>query len=83
MKGASTYRAVQAVIPGKLELTELPLLDPPRATYKSGCHSNSSTVEKISPIRRPRVPGHEAVYATVGHPVDAKRWASAFRSRTN
>ena len=26
----STYRAVQAVSPGKLELTEKPLLDPPR-----------------------------------------------------
>jgi len=27
MKGASTYRAVQAVSPGKLELTELPFTD--------------------------------------------------------
>ena len=29
MKNASTYRAVQAVTKGKLELTDKPLLDPP------------------------------------------------------
>lgn len=63
----STYRAVQAVSPGKLELTEKPLLDPPaghvriRVEACGVCHSDSATVEGILPIQWPRVPGHEAV----------------------
>src|SRR3984893_14923094 len=67
MEGASTYRAVQAVSPGKLELTEKPLLDPPaghvriRVEACGVCHSDSATVEGILPIQWPRVPGHEAV----------------------
>src|ERR1700674_2715120 len=67
MEGASTYRAVQAVSPGKLELTEKPLLDPPaghvriRVEACGVCHSDSATVEGILPIEWPRVPGHEAV----------------------
>src|ERR1700731_3822616 len=67
MEGASTYRAVQAVSPGKLELTEKPLLDPPaghvriRVEACGVCHSDSATVEGALPIQWPRVPGHEAV----------------------
>ncbi len=67
MQGAATYRAVQAVSPGKLELTEKPLLDPPaghvriRVEACGVCHSDSATVEGILPIEWPRVPGHEAV----------------------
>ena len=63
----STYRAVQAVSPGKLELTEKPVLDPSaghvriRVEACGVCHSDSATVEGILPIEWPRVPGHEAV----------------------
>jgi alcohol dehydrogenase, propanol-preferring len=63
----STYRAVQAVSPGKLELANLPVVDPPaghvrvRVEACGVCHSDSATVEGILPIRWPRVPGHEAV----------------------
>src|SRR5271168_3110054 len=63
----STYRAVQAVSPGKLELTNKPLLDPPaghiriRVEACGVCHSDSATVEGVLPIEWPRVPGHEAV----------------------
>ena len=63
----TTYRAVQAVGPGKLELTEKPLIDPPpghvriRVEACGVCHSDSATVEGVLPIQWPRVPGHEAV----------------------
>jgi alcohol dehydrogenase, propanol-preferring len=62
-----TYRAVQAVSPGKLELTRKPLLDPQpgyvriRVQACGICHSDAATVEGIFPITWPRVPGHEAV----------------------
>ena len=67
MEGAATYRAVQAVSPGKLELTEKPVIDPPEGHVRirveacGVCHSDSATVEGILPIEWPRVPGHEAV----------------------
>jgi len=68
MLGAEkTYRAVHAVGPGKLELTEKPLLDPLagyvriRVEACGVCHSDSATVEGILPIEWPRVPGHEVV----------------------
>src|SRR5258707_3135341 len=63
----STYRAVQAVSPGKLELTEKPVLDPSaghvriRVEACGVCHSDSATVEGVLQIEWPRVPGHEAV----------------------
>ena len=63
----STYRAVQAVSPGKLELTEKPLTDPNpghvriRVEACGVCHSDAGTVEGMFPIEWPRVPGHEAV----------------------
>jgi propanol-preferring alcohol dehydrogenase len=63
----STYRAVQAVGPGKLELTEKPLLAPPpghvriRIEACGVCHTDFYTVEGILPVQWPRVPGHEAV----------------------
>jgi D-arabinose 1-dehydrogenase-like Zn-dependent alcohol dehydrogenase len=63
----STYRAVQAVSPGKLELTEKPVLDPSAGHVRirvEACgvrHSDSATVEGVLPIEWPRVPGHEAV----------------------
>ena len=68
MPGAEkTYRAVHAVGPGKLELTEMPLLDPLagyvriRVEACGVCHSDSATVEGILPIEWPRVPGHEVI----------------------
>ena len=62
-----TYRAVQAVSPGKLELTRKPLVDPRpgyvriRVEACGVCHTDATTVEGVFPIAWPRVPGHEAV----------------------
>ena len=64
---SSMYRVVQAVAPGKLELSQRPLSDPPaghvriRVEVCGVCHSDAATVEGIFPIEWPRVPGHEAV----------------------
>jgi propanol-preferring alcohol dehydrogenase len=61
------YRAVQAIAPGKLELTEKPLIEPPAGFVRikveacGVCHSDSATVEGAFPINWPRVPGHEVV----------------------
>jgi propanol-preferring alcohol dehydrogenase len=61
------YRAVQAIAPGKLELTEKPLIEPPAGFVRikveacGVCHSDSGTVEGAFPINWPRVPGHEVV----------------------
>ena len=66
-EAGSTYRAVHVVRPGKLELTEKPLLDPNpghvrvRVEACGVCHSDSFTVDGAFPIEWPRVPGHEAV----------------------
>jgi alcohol dehydrogenase, propanol-preferring len=62
-----TYRAVQAIAPGKLQLTEKPLAHPSaghvrmRVEACGVCHSDAATVEGVFPIEWPRVPGHEAV----------------------
>jgi alcohol dehydrogenase, propanol-preferring len=67
VKAGSTYRAVHVVSPGKLELTEKPLLDANpghvrvRVEACGVCHSDSFTVEGAFPIEWPRGPGHEAV----------------------
>jgi propanol-preferring alcohol dehydrogenase len=67
MASVSTYRAVQAVSPGRLELTEMPVVNPQAGQVRirveacGVCHSDSATVEGILPIAWPRVPGHEAV----------------------
>src|SRR5262249_28753921 len=64
---ASTYQAVQAVGPGRLELARKPLRDPGpghvriRVEACGVCHSDSGTVEGMFPIDWPRVPGHEVV----------------------
>src|SRR6266852_4269563 len=77
----STYRAVQAVSPGKLELTEKPLLDPPRGHVRirieacGVCHSDAGTVEGVFPIQWPRVPGHEAVGRIDALGVGVEGWA--------
>jgi len=64
---AETYRAVQAVKPGQLELTRMPLQPPGSGQVRirieacGVCHSDAGTVEGAFPIVWPRVPGHEAV----------------------
>src|SRR6201984_3188961 len=67
MEAGSTYRAVQAVSRGRLELTEKTLQAPGpgkvriRVEACGVCHSDSGTVEALFPIQWPRVPGHELV----------------------
>src|SRR5271168_3322729 len=67
MEAASTYRAVHAVSPGRLELTKKTLQPPGpgkvriRVEACGVCHSDSGTVEALFPIEWPRVPGHEVV----------------------
>src|SRR5246127_3617685 len=67
MEVGSTYRAIQAVSLGRLELTEKTMQVPGpgkvriRVEACGVCHSDSGTVEGLFPIDWPRVPGHEAV----------------------
>ena len=67
MEVRSTYRAIQAVSQGRLELTEKTLQAPGpgkvriRVEACGVCHSDSGTVEALFPIEWPRVPGHEVV----------------------
>ena len=62
------YRAVQATAPSKLQLTELPLKDPPAGEVRirveacGVCHSDVVAIEGGAlPVEYPRVPGHELV----------------------
>src|SRR5215471_3427600 len=64
----TSYRAVQASKPGRLEVVERELTAPPpgkvriRVEACGVCHSDVLTVEGLSPdIRYPRVPGHEVI----------------------
>jgi propanol-preferring alcohol dehydrogenase len=63
----STYRAVQAVSPGRLELTQKTLQAPGPGKVRirieacGVCHSDAGTVEGLFPIDWPRVPGHEVI----------------------
>src|SRR6516165_3333087 len=63
----ATYSAVQAVAPGRLELTTKPLREPPpgyvrmRVEACGVCHSDAATVAGMFPISWPRVPGHEVI----------------------
>lgn len=67
MSSNSSYRATQAVSPGKLRLVELPLTAPKpgyvriRVEACGVCHSDAATVEGGFPVSWPRVPGHEVV----------------------
>src|SRR4029077_386273 len=67
MEAASTYRAVHAVSPGRLELAEKTFRAPGpgqvriRVEACGVCHSDSGTVGGLFPIDWPRVPGHEVV----------------------
>jgi hypothetical protein len=60
----NTYRAVQAVGPGQLELTEKPLIDPQRVYVRIRVEVRgvrytdaATTIEGALPIQWPRVPG--------------------------
>src|SRR6202047_4061489 len=81
MEGAATYKAVQAISPGRLELVEKPLKAPGpdqvriRVEACGVCHSDSATVEGILPIQWPRVPGHEAVGRIDAIGEDVQGWA--------
>ena len=63
----ATYRAVQAMGPGRLELTEKKRQEPDAGYVRLRieacglCHSDGATVEGALPIAWPRVPGHEVV----------------------
>src|ERR1700757_2605926 len=67
MEVGSTYRAIQAVSQGRLELTKKTLQPPGpgqvriRVEACGVCHSDSGTVEAVFPIHWPRVPGHAVV----------------------
>src|ERR1700758_3346877 len=67
MEVGTTYRAIQAVSQGRLELTEKTWQAPGPGTVRiraeacGVCHSDSGTVEGLFPIDWPRVPGHEVV----------------------
>src|SRR5215470_14513668 len=80
----ATYRAVQAVAPGQLELTTKPLREPPpgyvriRVEACGVCHSDAGTVAGMFPISWPRVPGHEVVgrIDALGEGSRVGRWVS-------
>jgi propanol-preferring alcohol dehydrogenase len=80
MKSASTYQAVQAVAPGRLELVRKPIRDPGpgevriRVEACGVCHSDAGTVEGQFPIDWPRVPGHEAVGRIDALGADVQGW---------
>src|SRR5260370_29114815 len=81
MEAASTYRAMQAVGPGRLEVTEK-ALQPPRpgevrirVEAWGVCHSDSGMVEGLFPIEWPRVPGHEVVGRIDSLGVGVQGWA--------
>jgi propanol-preferring alcohol dehydrogenase len=81
MVQVATYRAVQATGPGKLQLVQKLLTDPPaghvriRVEACGVCHSDSATVEGILPIQWPRIPGHEAVGRIDAIGADVQGWA--------
>lgn len=65
---SETYRAVRAIGPGKLEITQLPICEPPpghvriRVESCGMCHSDAFTIEGGFPgLTYPRVPGHEVI----------------------
>jgi len=65
---SGTYRAVQALGSGKLQLVELPLTTPPaghvriRVEACGVCHTDAFTIEGGIPgLTYPRVPGHEVI----------------------
>ena len=65
---SGSYRAVQVSSPGKLELVERVVSEPPpgkvriRVEACGVCHSDALTVEhRVPNLQYPRVPGHEVI----------------------
>src|SRR6266851_2568356 len=85
MESTSTYQAVQAVAPGRLELVRKPIRNPGpgevriRVEACGVCHSDSGTVEGMFPIDWPRVPGHEAVGRIDALGPHVRGWAAGQR----
>ena len=86
MGAASTYRAMHAVSPGRLELTEKKFQPPGpgkvriRVEACGVCHSDSGTVGALFPIEWPRVPGHELVGRIVALGPGVQGWAVGQRA---
>lgn len=63
----ATYKAIDLSGPGKFSEERKSLLDPGPHQVRilvaacGVCHSDSATVEGLSPIEWPRAPGHEVV----------------------
>jgi propanol-preferring alcohol dehydrogenase len=80
-----TYRAVQAIEPGRLAPAELPEPTPGpghvrvRVEACGVCRSDAITVEAMMPIESPRVPGHEAVGRIDAVGADVTGWAEGQR----
>ena len=76
----NTYRAVQAVSPGRLQVVRLPLRDPGpdqvriRVEACGVCHSDAATIEGQFPVAWPRVPGHEIVGRIDALGSGVRRW---------
>lgn len=76
----NTYRAVQAISPGRLEVVSMPLRDPGpdqvriRVEACGVCHSDAATVEGQFPVAWPRVPGHEVVGRIDALGSGVRRW---------
>jgi propanol-preferring alcohol dehydrogenase len=85
MESTSTYQAVQAVAPGRLELVRKPIRNPGpgevriRVEACGVCHSDSGTVDGMFPIDWPRVPGHEAVGRIDALGPHVRGWAAGQR----
>src|ERR1700746_4053588 len=81
----TSYRAVQASKPGRLEVVERELTAPPpgkvriRVEACGVCHSDSGTVEGQFPIDWPRVPGHEFVGRIDALGTGVQGWAGGQR----
>src|SRR5712671_8213365 len=65
---SATYKAIQAIAPGKLQAVDLAVAAPPpghvrvRVEACGVCHSDAITVEGGFPgLTFPRVPGHEVI----------------------
>src|SRR5258708_37954813 len=85
METTSTYQAVQAVAPGRLELVRKPIRNPGpgevriRVEACGVCRSDSGTVDGMFPIDWPRVPGHEAVGRIDALGPHVRGWAAGQR----
>lgn len=76
----NTYRAIQAVSPGHLQVVRMALRDPGpgqvriRVEACGVCHSDAATIEGQFPVDWPRVPGHEVVGRIDALGSGVRRW---------